>query len=62
MNVQSKGWVVVNHVDTIVGWAFSETRKGSIENFAGSIRGWRYWRKRGYRCIKATKTVTITER
>lgn len=60
MQVEFDGWVVINADQRILDWSFDYTRTSCIQEFSkGSKYSWKQWYDRGFRCIKATKTISI---
>lgn len=60
-SVDYKGWVVINSDGFILDWSFRSSRKETIkELIEGTSRTWKQWYKQGMRCVKATKTISIT--
>ena len=60
IKVKHEGWVLINGNDFILEWSFRFYRKDAIKAMVDdSLHTWKYWRKEGMRCVKATKTISV---
>lgn len=55
----AEGWVIMGPGDFIIDDSFSRTRKEAIAWLSNAHYTWKQRRKQGFRCVKASKTITV---
>jgi hypothetical protein len=55
-----EGWVVVNIDGSILDWSFRYSRTEAIKELTEGTQTWKQWYRQGMRCVRATKTITLS--
>ena len=59
MKIEHNGFVVVNGDGFILEWSFQFYKKDAIHTLVkDSMHDWKYWRKQGMRCVRATRSIS----